>query len=639
MKGGRRQSASGVTREYFVCFLIFHFCVSCYVLWYYAVSSWARVGALLTAFSITEVFRICIKRFGFPFWCAMVVYGCLTVLNVSCLQLLNRRLWPNDVVYVPGFDPPVPDFPSTTSGEWDVLVAPQGVIVSPYRDSMEAGLVSYAMRSALADRKPYVTGDDFAVVIPCRDEAEYVPRTIKYTVDNTPPENLKEIIIVDDASQEPIERVLNAKLSKFYLSKVKVHRFQRKEGLIRARIYGADHSTAANIFFLDGHCRPKPGWLKPLLQHLKSNYKRIAAPVIQDIRPDTWEDAGTSGYKMMFDWTFEFSWYEDLTNEVPLSSGGILALTRKWWEESGKYDSGMLEWGGENLEQSMRVWMCGGEIYAVRNSFVGHIFNRPPKPNPNNQLVTQVQKNQKRAAKVWLDDHYRYFEQFHSIVKTLDEGEGLEQRIDLRKRLNCLPFEWYTKKFRTAFERGAMLVDEFRHLVHSASGLCVTARSYIAPASPNEVDTVVLVPCASDNLNQQWMVVAGNRMIMNYGTKKCVDRQPTAVATKEVYLRDCRWSDLFQGQNDAQFWQFDVSETKRIFSPKQEYTTRTGNDATTIQPHKARDPTSWCLTAGDHPIASVDAEATLVSVFFAPCDPTSKGSKEDAQMFAWQEKS
>lgn len=52
------------------------------------------------------------------------------------------------------------------------------------------------------------------------------------------------------------------------------------------------------------------------------------------------------------------------------------------WEESGKYDPGMLEWGGENIEQSLRVWMCGGEIFAVRNSFVGHIFSRPAKPNP-----------------------------------------------------------------------------------------------------------------------------------------------------------------------------------------------------------------------------------------------------------------
>lgn len=57
---------------------------------------------------------------------------------------------------------------------------------------------------------------------------------------------------------------------------------------------------------------------------------------------------------------------------------------------AGKYDDGMLEWGGENLEQSMRMWMCGGEILVDRKSFIGHIFSRPPKPNPGNRLVIQV---------------------------------------------------------------------------------------------------------------------------------------------------------------------------------------------------------------------------------------------------------
>lgn len=56
----------------------------------------------------------------------------------------------------------------------------------------------------------------------------------------------------------------------------------------------------------------------------------LACPVIQDIRKDTWEDAGTSGAKMMFEWNFEFGWYDDLTDEVPISAGGIIALTRKW---------------------------------------------------------------------------------------------------------------------------------------------------------------------------------------------------------------------------------------------------------------------------------------------------------------------
>lgn len=102
----------------------------------------------------------------------------------------------------------------------------------------------------------------------------------------------------------------------------------------------------------------------------------------------------------------------------------------------------MLEWGGENLEQSMRVWMCGGSIRVARGAIVGHIFNRPPKPNPNNSLVRQVQRNQKRAALVWLDDYYQYFEMLHPAAHALDEGSGVEDRMLLRQHLNCSNFEW-----------------------------------------------------------------------------------------------------------------------------------------------------------------------------------------------------
>lgn len=43
-------------------------------------------------------------------------------------------------------------------------------------------------------------------------------------------------------------------------------------------------------------------------------------------------------------------------------SGGLLAMSRSWWEETGGYDSSMRGWGGENLDQSLRIWRCGGEL-------------------------------------------------------------------------------------------------------------------------------------------------------------------------------------------------------------------------------------------------------------------------------------
>ena len=55
-------------------------------------------------------------------------------------------------------------------------------------------------------------------------------------------------------------------------------------------------------------------------------------------------------------------------------SGGLAGMSRHWWDESGGYDDKMLGWGGENIDQGVRMWVCGGEIVAAPNSQVAHMW-------------------------------------------------------------------------------------------------------------------------------------------------------------------------------------------------------------------------------------------------------------------------
>lgn len=61
---------------------------------------------------------------------------------------------------------------------------------------------------------------------------------------------------------------------------------------------------------------------------------------------------------MIFDWGFRFYWIQIQGNKVPVMSGGLFAISRKWWDESGQLDTGMQIWGGENIEQ-VKLEVCG----------------------------------------------------------------------------------------------------------------------------------------------------------------------------------------------------------------------------------------------------------------------------------------
>lgn len=58
---------------------------------------------------------------------------------------------------------------------------------------------------------------------------------------------------------------------KRFKGKVKLYRTSQREGLVRARVIGAEKATGDVIIVLDAHCECVTNWLPPLLTRIAVN--------------------------------------------------------------------------------------------------------------------------------------------------------------------------------------------------------------------------------------------------------------------------------------------------------------------------------------------------------------------------------
>ena len=122
---------------------------------------------------------------------------------------------------------------------------------------------------------------------------------------------------------------------------------------------------------------------------------------------------------------------------------------KDWFADLGYYDDGMEVWGGEQLELSFKIWMCGGVIEIVPCSRVGHIF-RSFSPYKWRTDLKIPEYNYKRVADVWMDEYkFLYFDRIGRTSAPVDENIGYYGEVDERKRLResmqCNKFAWYLR--------------------------------------------------------------------------------------------------------------------------------------------------------------------------------------------------
>ena len=91
---------------------------------------------------------------------------------------------------------------------------------------------------------------------------------------------------------------------------VRIIRLPKREGLIRARLTGADAAKAEVLTFLDAHCECTIGWLEPLLTRIAENESNVVMPVIDAIsdKDFKYNSVNEPFQRGIFRWRLEFGW-------------------------------------------------------------------------------------------------------------------------------------------------------------------------------------------------------------------------------------------------------------------------------------------------------------------------------------------
>ncbi|CAE7947644.1 Pgant2 [Symbiodinium sp. KB8] len=351
-----------------------------------------------------------------------------------------------------------------------------------------------------------------SVVLPCAGEGQYALNTVRAVYESMPANILHEIIVVDDGSEPPLaESFLTRDVVNVY--KVTIIRHAQTVGLIGAKKDGGDAATGDIVVFFDCHVAPQPGWHESFLRLIGENYRRIVTPVITDLDVGTWKQrGGNQGQaKCYLTWDADFKWFTSDDPYVPILSGGLLGISKRWWNETGGYDVEMVGWGGENLDQSLRSWLCGGEIMMAQDSFVAHMWRSSRDTRTKAHYKVQpgaAARNRLRAAVAWFGDFSQKLSSFPGLQYERRNADGtpwygnLDNILEVKTRLGCKSFAWFMNRFKHVYEDGGLIPAEtFR--IERDGGRCLTYEGG-AGTSPDGKGTAVLRPCSSSDERQRW---------------------------------------------------------------------------------------------------------------------------------------
>lgn len=218
-------------------------------------------------------------------------------------------------------------------------------------------------------------------------------------------------------------------------------------------------------------------------------------------------------------WDGDFKWGGTDDMYMGMLSGGLAGMSKRWWTESGGYDDHMFGWGGENIDQGIRMWVCGGEIVAAPNAQVAHMWRTGAKgTNARYKRVGDTSANRARAINAWMGEFTEKLNDFPAFASRKAQGGehwfgDMSNFQKVKDNLQgCRPFAWYLKRFKAVYEDAGLLPKDIYMMREETTGKCLFFQGQ-AGTSGNGREGVTLQDCDASNHRFYWH--PGNRSPKN----------------------------------------------------------------------------------------------------------------------------
>jgi glycosyltransferase involved in cell wall biosynthesis len=209
--------------------------------------------------------------------------------------------------------------------------------------------------------------NDVSIIIPCRNEGEYLRLTLDSLMSSKNDLNYEIIVVNDGSSDGCCDFLITSKYRK-------IRKLASKNlGVAGAKNFGAKAACGEYLFFCDAHVLVKDWWIDILTNSMQNNNAHAIVPGIKNM----FKINQTTGYGETWDQQLNCCWREESENkvsEIPIAPGGFFGIGKSVFHEIGGFEKNFKIWGREDEEISLRLWLFGYKIIVDGNVEVEHLF-------------------------------------------------------------------------------------------------------------------------------------------------------------------------------------------------------------------------------------------------------------------------